>query len=72
MLRPIERLLDALTDPARRERTVVWTLIGYCVVWWIYGVLAKGSQDIHFDMGEMVAWWREAGIGTPKHPPAAA
>jgi 4-amino-4-deoxy-L-arabinose transferase-like glycosyltransferase len=72
LLRPIERLLDALTDPARRERTMVWTLAGYCLVWWVYGVLAKASQDIHFDMGEMVAWSREAGIGTPKHPPFAA
>ena len=72
ILRPIERLLDALIDPVRRERTVVWTLAGYCAVWWIYGVLAKGSQDIHFDMGEMVVWSREAGIGTPKHPPLAA
>jgi 4-amino-4-deoxy-L-arabinose transferase-like glycosyltransferase len=72
ILRPIERLLDALTDPARRERAVLWTLAAYCVVWWIYGVIAKSSQDIHFDMGEMVVWSREAGIGTPKHPPFAA
>ena len=41
-------------------------------MWSLYGALAKGSQDIHFDMGEMVAWSREAGIGTPKHPPFAA
>ena len=72
MLEPVERLLDALTDPARRERAAAWLLIAYCAVWSLYGVLAKGSQDIHFDMGEMVAWSREAGIGTPKHPPLAA
>jgi 4-amino-4-deoxy-L-arabinose transferase-like glycosyltransferase len=72
MLAPVERLLDALTDPARRERAAAWLLIGYGAVWSLYGVLAKGSQDIHFDMGEMVAWSREAGIGTPKHPPLAA
>jgi 4-amino-4-deoxy-L-arabinose transferase-like glycosyltransferase len=72
MLPPIERLLDALTDPARRERAVVWTLVGYCALWSLYGALAKGSQDVHFDMGEMVAWSREAGFGTPKHPPFAA
>lgn len=72
LLKPVERLLDALTDPARRERTVVWVLSGYCAVWSLYGALAKGSQDIHFDMGEMVAWARDAGIGTPKHPPLAA
>jgi 4-amino-4-deoxy-L-arabinose transferase-like glycosyltransferase len=72
VLKPFERLLDALTDPARRERSVAWLLTGYCALWSLYGVLAKGSQDVHFDMGEMVAWSRDAGIGTPKHPPLAA
>ena len=72
LLRPAERLLDALTDPARREYIAARLLIAYCAVWSLYGALAKGSQDIHFDMGEMVAWSREAGIGTPKHPPFAA
>jgi 4-amino-4-deoxy-L-arabinose transferase-like glycosyltransferase len=72
ILKPFERLLDALTDPARCERSVVWLLAAYCAAWSLYGALAKGSQDIHFDMGEMVAWSRDAGIGTPKHPPLAA
>ncbi len=72
LLKPAERLLDALTDPARRERAVVFLLTGYCTVWSLYGALAKGSQDIHFDMGEMVVWSREALIGTPKHPPLGA
>ncbi len=72
MLAPFERMIDALTDPARRERAVLWLLTAYCFAWSLYGVIAKGSQDIHFDMGEMVAWSRDAGIGTPKHPPLAA
>src|SRR5437763_2746931 len=72
LLKPFERLLDALVDPARRERSVVWLLVGYCALWSLYGAFAKASQDIHFDMGEMVVWSREAGIGTPKHPPLAA
>ena len=72
MLKPFERLLDALTDPARRERSVAWLLTGYWAAWSLYGAFAKGSQDVHFDMGEMVAWSRDAGIGTPKHPPLAA
>jgi len=71
MLKPFERLLDALTGE-RRERNVVWLLVAYCGVWSLYGALAKGSQDVHFDMGEMVAWSRDAGIGTPKHPPLSA
>jgi 4-amino-4-deoxy-L-arabinose transferase-like glycosyltransferase len=72
LLQPFERMLDALTDRARRERAVVWLLTAYCAAWALYGALAKGSQDVHFDMGEMVAWSRDAGIGTPKHPPLAA
>ncbi len=69
---PFERLLDALIDPARCERTMALLLAGYAAVWSLYGSIAKGSQDIHFDMGEMVAWSREATLGTPKHPPLAA
>jgi 4-amino-4-deoxy-L-arabinose transferase-like glycosyltransferase len=72
MLKPFERLLDALTDPVRRERNIVWLLVAYCAAWSLYAAFAKGSQDIHFDMGEMFAWSRDAGIGTPKHPPLSA
>src|SRR3954466_5947241 len=72
MLKPFERLIDALTDPVRRERNVVWLLVAYCAAWSLYGALAKGSQDVHFDMGEMVSSGRDAGIGTPKHPPLAS
>src|SRR4051812_22780670 len=71
LLAPFEQMLDALTGE-RRERNVMWLLIAYCAAWSLYGALAKGSQDVHFDMGEMVAWSRDAGIGTPKHPPLAA
>jgi hypothetical protein len=69
---PFEKLFDALLDPARRERTMALLLAGYATVWTVYAVIAKGSQDIHFDMGEMVAWSHEVGLGTPKHPPLAA
>jgi 4-amino-4-deoxy-L-arabinose transferase-like glycosyltransferase len=72
LTQPLERMLDALTDPARRERAVVWLLTAYCAAWSLYGALAKGSQDVHFDMGEMVAWSHDAGIGTVKHPPLGA
>jgi 4-amino-4-deoxy-L-arabinose transferase-like glycosyltransferase len=66
------RLLDALADPKRRGRTVVAVLAAYCAVWTVYAVIAKASQDFHFDMGEMVAWSREVTFGTPKHPPLPA
>jgi 4-amino-4-deoxy-L-arabinose transferase-like glycosyltransferase len=69
---PLGRLYDALIDPARCERTMALLLAGYAAVWTLYGVIAKGSQSIHFDMGEMVAWSHEVSLGTPKHPPLAA
>jgi hypothetical protein len=43
LLRPIERLFEALIDPARREHTMAFVLIGYTVVWALYGAIAKGS-----------------------------
>ena len=69
---PLDRLIAALTDPARRERAIVLLLAAYCGLWALYGAIAKGSQDVHFDMGEMVAWSRETLWGTPKHPPFGA
>ena len=67
-----ERLFDALVDPARRERTMFVALACYFAVWSLYAIVAKSSQDIHTDMGEFVAWSREIGLGTPKHPPLGA
>ncbi|MEA2950161.1 MAG: hypothetical protein QOI40_5491 [Alphaproteobacteria bacterium] len=65
----IERLLDALTDPARRERTAAAVILGYVAVWTLYAALAKGSQDIHADMSEQFALSRELAWGYSKHPP---
>jgi hypothetical protein len=65
----IERLLDALTDSARRERAVVVALLGYVAVWTLYAVLAKGSQDVHPDLSEQYVLSRELSWGYPKHPP---
>src|SRR6266567_5923919 len=72
VLGPLDRLAAALVDPSRRERTAVRLLIGYVAVWTLYGVLAKGSQNVHFDMGEAVAWSREPAFGYSKHPPLSA
>src|SRR5215471_9899400 len=68
----LARLMESLLDPRRREWTVIALLAGYAAIWSIYGAIAKSSQDIHFDMGEMVAWSREVTFGTPKHPPLPA
>jgi len=69
---PLQRLFDALVDRARCERIMALLLTGYVAAWSLYGVLAKGSQDLHFDMGEMYAWSRRVSLGTPKHPPLGA
>jgi len=69
---PIERLFDALTDPARCERVFAAVLAGYLAVWSLYAVIAKSGQDIHPDMAEIVVWSRETFLGTPKHPPLSA
>jgi Dolichyl-phosphate-mannose-protein mannosyltransferase len=65
----LNRLLDALSDPKRSAGAIAVTLVAYCALWTLYATLSRSSQDIHFDMGEMVAWSRELALGTPKHPP---
>jgi len=71
-LGPIERLVAALTDPARRERTVIGVLVAYVLIWTLYAVIAKASQGVHFDMAESFALWHEPGFGYEKHPPFSA
>jgi hypothetical protein len=68
----LDAIAAAVADPRRRERTVLAILACYTVLWTIYGAIAKGSQDIHFDMGEMVAWSRDVTWSSPKHPPVGA
>ncbi len=70
-LRPAARAFDALSDPARRERTVLLLLAGFVAAWTIYGALAKGSQDIHADVGEFFGWSRDFSLGY-NHPPLGA
>jgi 4-amino-4-deoxy-L-arabinose transferase-like glycosyltransferase len=76
LLRPVnERLADlveGLSDPARRRRAALVFVLGYGVLWFIYGVIAKSSQDLNADMAEMVVWTREPALGYSKHPPLLA
>jgi hypothetical protein len=65
----VERLLDNLNDPTRCEWTAALLLVGYAGVWTLYGVIAKGSQDIHIDMSEQFVLGRELALGYDKHPP---
>jgi 4-amino-4-deoxy-L-arabinose transferase-like glycosyltransferase len=69
---PFERIFAALTDPAKRERTMLALLAGYAAAWSLYGAIAKGSQDLHFDIGEMFAWSHQIGLSAPTHPPLGA
>src|SRR5262245_43900501 len=66
--RAVARLFDALTDPLRRERTAVVCIVGFVAVWTLYALIAKSSQDVHQDVGELVGWSREPGLGY-NHPP---
>jgi Dolichyl-phosphate-mannose-protein mannosyltransferase len=67
----VGRLLDALTDPVRRDRTAAMVILGYVAAWTVYAAIAKGSQDIHVDMSEQFVLARELAWGYPKHPPLA-
>jgi len=69
---PFERIFVALIDPARRERTMLVLLAGYAAAWSLYGAVAKSSQDLHFDIGEMFAWSHQIGLSAPTHPPLGA
>lgn len=66
------RVIDALADPVRRRRAALVFVLGYGALWFIYGVIAKSSQDLNADMAEMVVWTRELALGYPKHPPFLA
>jgi 4-amino-4-deoxy-L-arabinose transferase-like glycosyltransferase len=72
VLRPFERLADTLTDPQKSHAAAATFIAGYALLWWIYALIAKGSQDIHFDMGEVVSWSLIPAYGYPKHPPFPA
>jgi hypothetical protein len=65
----LNRWLDALSNPKGSAGAIAVTLLVYCALWTLYATISRSSQDIHFDMGEMVAWSRELALGTPKHPP---
>jgi len=70
-LKSIERLIDMLTDPARRERTVFIVLAVYAAIWTLYGIIAKSSQDVQFDAAELEVVSRDLEFGYAKHPPFA-
>jgi len=66
------RLVDDLADARRGPRTAATLLAVYALLWWAYALIAKSTQSIHFDMGEVFAWSTELAYGYPKHPPFPA
>ena len=68
----LARLVDGLADPARRRRAALVFCVTYGALWFVYGVIAKSSQDLNADMAEMIVWSRELAWGYPKHPPLPA
>src|SRR5881227_214645 len=66
------RVIDGLADRRRRRRAALIFVLAYGALWFVYAVVAKSSQDINADMGEMVVWTRELALGYPKHPPLLA
>ena len=72
LLRPLERLRAALTDPARAGTAVLACLLVYWLLWTIYGTVTKTPQGYNPDMTELIAWSRDLAFGYFKHPPLAA
>jgi 4-amino-4-deoxy-L-arabinose transferase-like glycosyltransferase len=72
VLAPFARLVDALADARRGPRAAAGLLAIYALLWWAYALVAKSTQSIHFDSGEVFAWSTELAYGYPKHPPFPA
>lgn len=66
------RIVEGLCDPLRRNRVALLAAISYAVIWALYAIVAKSSQGINADLGEMAVWARNLAWGYPKHPPLAA
>ena len=66
------RIVDAIADERRGRCTAAGLLALYALLWWAYALVAKSTQSIHFDMGEVFAWSTELAYGYPKHPPFPA
>ncbi len=65
-------LVDGLCDPRRQRRMMLALAAAYGVAWFVYGVVAKSSQDLNADLAEMTVWAHEPALGYPKHPPLLA
>jgi 4-amino-4-deoxy-L-arabinose transferase-like glycosyltransferase len=71
-MKMLASLVDGLCDPRRQRRVMLALAAVYGAAWFVYGVIAKSSQDINADLGEMMVWAHEPALGYPKHPPLCA
>jgi hypothetical protein len=64
-MRMVKQHLKKYSDSLVR----LWLLLAYTIVWTLYGILAKSSQDLHYDMAELAGMSRELAWGYPHHRP---
>jgi hypothetical protein len=67
-----DQLYDGLLDRTGCNRAMLLLLTGYAATWTLYDSIARSSQDMHYDMAELIAWSRDLSLGYIKHPPLAA
>ena len=65
----LEGLVAATASPEHGRRVLIFILIAYSAVWTAYAIIAKSTQGIHADMGEIFSWSWDLEWGTHKHPP---
>ena len=65
----IERLVAAAASPKHGWRVVLIIMMAYTAMWTAYAIVAKATQGIHADMGEIFSWGWDLEWGTHKHPP---
>jgi dolichyl-phosphate-mannose-protein mannosyltransferase len=63
------QIADRLGDPQRRNRVALLAASIYAAIWALFAIIAKSSQGINADLGEMVIWAHHLAWGYPKHPP---
>jgi Dolichyl-phosphate-mannose-protein mannosyltransferase len=71
MLRPFERVYDALSDAKKADRTAGLLIVLFAALYTLHAVIANASTGLHQDLGELVAWSRRPAWGF-KHPPMSA
>ena len=62
-----ERIVAALNDPSRQQRTIALLLLGFVLLWTTHSILVHAPHDAHSDIGEAVGWWRDS--ADRHHPP---